>query len=180
MKVNLANTGFLRMDSSIQPTKFNKQRYPGCSSVTHWWHCQTGQSGTFWTNPERNKTTDALIALGKVSNRIETFHLRFVLDYFLTRWDSETENFRKWRGKRPSLEVDYFFRKISTWTKVLHLHFHRNFRNFSIMEQSPESTSLINAFRKVMKSTFKLTENGTKIIISYMRKRPAMIKLFKI
>ena len=48
------------------------------------------------------------------------------------------------------------------------------------MEQSPESTSLINAFHKVMKSTFKLTENGTNIIISYMQKRPAMIKLFKI
>ena len=48
------------------------------------------------------------------------------------------------------------------------------------MEQSPESTSLINAFRQVMKSTFKLTENGTNTIISYMQKRPTIVKLFKI
>lgn len=64
--------------------------------------------------------------------------------------------------------------------RVLHLHFHRNFRNFSIMEQSPESTSLINAFRKVMKITFKLTENGPNTIMSYMQKRPTIVKLFKI
>ena len=48
------------------------------------------------------------------------------------------------------------------------------------MEQSPESTSLINEFRKVMKSTFKPTENGTNIIISYMQKRPTIVKLFKL
>ena len=48
------------------------------------------------------------------------------------------------------------------------------------MEQSPESTSLINEFRKVMKSTFKSTENSTNIFISYMQKRPTIVKLFKL
>ena len=47
------------------------------------------------------------------------------------------------------------------------------------MEQSPESTSLTNVFRKVMKSTSKLTEKRTNIIIS-KQKKPTGVKLFKI
>ena len=47
------------------------------------------------------------------------------------------------------------------------------------MEQSPESTSLTNVFCKVMKSTSKLTEKSTNIIIS-IQKIPTVVKLFKI
>ena len=48
--------------------------------------------------------------------------------------------------------------------------------NFSIMEQSPESTSLTNVFCKVKKST---REKRTNIIIS-IQKIPTVVKLFKV
>ena len=51
--------------------------------------------------------------------------------------------------------------------------------NFSIMAQSPESTSLTNVFCKVKKSTSKLTEKRTNIIIS-IQKIPTVVKLFKV
>ena len=36
----------------------------------------------------------------------------------------------------PPLEVDHFFRKISTWTEAFHLCFDRNFGKFGIMESN--------------------------------------------
>ena len=74
-----------------------------------------------------------------LNTKTEAFHLRFDLNYILITSSSlglETRIFENgtasfgWTrptGQRaPPLEVDHFFRKISTWTEAFHLCFDQN------------------------------------------------------